>query len=261
MRAQDYEPPKLTLGVVGLIGIIIPILLGYFLVTGLGTNPSYTFPGGATSSTATTSALSGVTSISIPSGAGSPAGAPGYLPDEVTVVIGVNSTVTWTNDDTAGPGIPHTVTALNTTAGAPVFDSGNLPAGQSFTYNFTQPGTYEYKCNYHAWMTGTVVVKAGAPSAKVSIPTGASSPNAAPGYAPDKITVIIGVNNTVAWTNNDSVDHTVTSVSVPTGATSFDSGIMAAGATFTQTFTVPGTYQYHCSLHSWMTGTVTVKSG
>jgi len=105
------------------------------------------------------------------------------------------------------------------------------------------------------------VVKAGAPSLKVSIPSGASSPSNAPGYAPDNITLIIGVNNTVTWTNNDSVDHTVTSTSVPTGATSFDSGIMAAGATFTQTFTLPGTYQYHCSLHSWMKATVTVKSG
>lgn len=93
--------------------------------------------------------------------------------------------------------------------------------------------------------------------------------NNAPGYSPDSVTVVIGVNNTVTWTNDDSVDHTVTSVSVPAGATAFDSGLLSPGAgmpwqtpkgeNFTQTFTVPGTYQYHCTQHAWMTGTVVVK--
>jgi plastocyanin len=97
----------------------------------------------------------------------------------------------------------------------------------------------------------------------VSIPAGAGAgASAAPGYAPDNVTVVIGVNNTVEWTNNDTqnggTDHTVTSTSVPSGAKSFDSGIMAEGATFTQTFTVPGTYEYHCTIHSWMTGSVVV---
>ncbi len=94
--------------------------------------------------------------------------------------------------------------------------------------------------------------------------------NNAPGYSPDSITVVIGVNNTVSWTNDDSVDHSVTSVSVPVGATAFDSGLLSPGAgmpwqtpkgeNFTQTFTVPGTYEYHCTQHAWMTGTVVVKA-
>jgi plastocyanin len=66
----------------------------------------------------------------------------------------------------------------------------------------------------------------------------------------------------VTWVNNDgSVHHTVTSTSVPSGATSFNSGDMAGGATFTYTFTVPGVYQYDCVYHPWMTGTVTVVAG
>jgi hypothetical protein len=78
------------------------------------------------------------------------------------------------------------------------------------------------------------------------------------------------VNNTVTWTNYDPAQHTVTSSSVPAGAASFDSGTLAAatiavmnpksGGTFTETFTVPGTYQFHCNFHSWMTGTVVVKA-
>ncbi len=36
---------------------------------------------------------------------------------------------------------------------------------------------------------------------------------------------------------------------------------MKAGDTYMFTFTVPGTYQYSCQYHSWMTGTVTVVQG
>ena len=64
----------------------------------------------------------------------------------------------------------------------------------------------------------------------VKIPGGAGiGPVAAPGYSPDSITVVIGMNNTVTWTNDDSTGHTVTSSSVPTGATTFDSGLFPTG--------------------------------
>ncbi len=173
MQTQDYAPPKLTLGVLGIVAILIPILVGYFLVSGMASSTGYSFPGGATSTAATSSsgAASGAT-ISIPSGAGSgPSAAPGFAPANAVVYIGQNATVTWTNNDS----VPHTVTSLNMTGGAPVFDSGNLNAGQSFTFNFTQPGTYQYKCNYHAWMMATIVVKQGTAAVNVSIPSGAGS--------------------------------------------------------------------------------------
>jgi len=70
----------------------------------------------------------------------------------VTVVIGVNNTVTWVNNDSA----PHTVTADDGS-----FDSGNIAPAGTFTFTFTRPGTYEYYCAYHNWMLGTVIVKAG----------------------------------------------------------------------------------------------------
>jgi len=85
----------------------------------------------------------------------------------------------------------------------------------------------------------------------VSIIPGASS--YATGYAPDNITVVIGVNNTVVWTNNDNEPHTVTAVDG-----TFNSGNMDPGATFTYTFTDPGTYTYTCTYHPWMHGYVTV---
>ena len=80
------------------------------------------------------------------------------------------------------------------------------------------------------------------------------------GFSPDTVTVVIGVNNTVYWTNEDAGAHTVTSDT----AGLFDSGtsgpLTTQGGTFQFTFTTPGTYTYHCSFHSWMQGTVIVKT-
>jgi len=87
---------------------------------------------------------------------------------------------------------------------------------------------------------------------------GASNPANAPGFAPDTVTVVMGVNNTVTWTNNDVAAHTVTSVA---GNGTISSSNMNPNATFTYTFTAPGTYHYYCLYHSWMTGTVVVKAG
>jgi plastocyanin len=35
---------------------------------------------------------------------------------------------------------------------------------------------------------------------------------------------------------------------------------MSPGATFTTTFTTPGTFAYHCNIHPFMHGTVIVTS-
>ena len=93
----------------------------------------------------------------------------------------------------------------------------------------------------------------------VSIVNGASG-NQSLGFSPKTITVVIGVNNTVTWTNNDISLHTVTCINPPTGAQQFNSGFLHSGQTFTMTFTVPGTYTYFCQIHSWMIATIIVKS-
>jgi plastocyanin len=52
----------------------------------------------------------------------------------------------------------------------------------------------------------------------------------------------------------------VTSVQVPGGVQSFDSTNMNKGDIFKVTLTIPGTYLYHCTYHSWMKGTIIVKA-
>lgn len=100
-------------------------------------------------STGTSSSVSPV-HVSIIAGAGTNTSSLGYSPSTITVVIGVNNTIVWTNED----GMPHTVTEVNK-----IFDSGNMNSGDSFTYTFSVPGTYLYYCAYHIWMKGTVIVK------------------------------------------------------------------------------------------------------
>ena len=76
-----------------------------------------------------------------------------FAPADLTVAVG--DTVTWTNDD----GAAHTATA---TGGA--FDSGNLEPGEAFSFTFASAGEYPYLCTYHPEMTGTISVRAAAPS-------------------------------------------------------------------------------------------------
>jgi len=74
-----------------------------------------------------------------------------YSPQNVTVVIGVNNTVTWDSHSISY----DTVTALDGS-----FDSGSISPGHLFTYTFTKPGSYAYTCVYHPWMVGNVKVVA-----------------------------------------------------------------------------------------------------
>lgn len=63
----------------------------------------------------------------------------------------------------------------------------------------------------------------------------------------------------VTWNNKDTSSHTVTSGTRPTKDGTFDSGQVAGNATFSFTFANAGTFQYFCSNHSGMQGTITVK--
>ena len=74
-------------------------------------------------------------------------------------------------------------------------------------------------------------------------------------FSPSQITVNKG--DTVTWTNNDSTTHTVTDDLSNVGGPS--SGDIAPGSTYSFTFTKSGSFQYHCSIHPSMRGTIVVK--
>ena len=85
----------------------------------------------------------------------------------------------------------------------------------------------------------------------VSIAPGAADPNNDQSFVPQFISMPI--QSTVYWTNDDSIQHTVTS-----DEGLFDSGPISPGDTFDNIFDSPGESGYHCAIHPWMTGSVMV---
>ena len=75
-------------------------------------------------------------------------------------------------------------------------------------------------------------------------------------YLPPSYSAMAG--EPVTWTNNDSAFHTVTSGTPDAPLDSFDSGFMDPYESYTLSFEEPGTYEYYCTLHPWMLGTVNV---
>lgn len=71
-------------------------------------------------------------------------------------------------------------------------------------------------------------------------------------FTPATITVTAGT--TVTWNNNDNITHTVTA-----DDDSFDSGNIGTGSSFTRTFSIAGTYPYHCTIHPSMKATIVVR--
>ncbi|CAN5667260.1 hypothetical protein BH20ACT23_BH20ACT23_22880 [soil metagenome] len=89
-------------------------------------------------------------------------------------------------------------------------------------------------------------------------------------FVPADIEVAVGTE--VKWSNEDTVDHTVTSgvqreqgvpgVEEDTDARPdgmFDEDLPEEGDTFAFTFDEPGTYAYYCDVHASMTGEITVE--
>jgi plastocyanin len=72
----------------------------------------------------------------------------------------------------------------------------------------------------------------------------------------------INIGDTVAWKNDDTTLHTVTSGSTsidPDTGKEFDSSFISAGNAFNHRFDRAGTFPYYCSLHPIKTGVIIVS--
>lgn len=72
-----------------------------------------------------------------------------FSPANITITKG--TTVTWTNNDTT----VHTIVETDGKNGP---NSNSVNPGDSYTFTFSQAGTYKYHCSIHPEMTGTVTV-------------------------------------------------------------------------------------------------------
>jgi plastocyanin len=179
----------------------------------------------------------------------------GYDPAIITVPRGTQ--VTWTNTDN----VSHTVTS--TTGNF----SSSLSSGQTYSYWFGTPGSYNYSDSYNPNMSGTVVVTTGGTPGEITPTETATSVSTTTGTSPTVATVngvkitsagydpaIISVKKgtVVTWTNTDNVTHTIIS---KTGA--FNSSLVS-GKTYSYTFSTTGSYDYGDPSYPKMSGTVIV---
>lgn len=140
-----------TMGVFGLIALIVLLLIGAGIIVvrrnSSANSPIVTIiptptPTAVTTPTptATPNPTQGtsVSNVSIKNFAFSPA----------TLTVPAGTTVIWTNNDT----VDHSVNAAT-------FNSQVLHPGDTFSYTFTQAGTYPYTCGIHPNMTGQIIVR------------------------------------------------------------------------------------------------------
>ena len=65
----------------------------------------------------------------------------------------------------------------------------------------------------------------------------------------------INAGDTIVWTNQDSVSHTVTSDS----GSELNSNYLSKSQSYSHTFMQAGTFNYHCTPHPYMKGKVIVN--
>jgi plastocyanin len=105
-----------------------------------------------------------------------------------------------------------------------------------------------------------------------SSPPSSPTPSPSPGAAAVTATIPMGARNLttnafganplavsrgtrVTWMNSDTIAHTATS----NDRTTWDSGLIAPGGSFSRSFDTAGTFGYFCTLHPGMVGTVIVQ--
>lgn len=162
------------------------------------------------------------------------------------------------NNGVGGVAVAWTVTAGDGVLAAPTSQSN---AGGVATNSLTLPAA-----------PGTVTVEAaatgltGSPAAITATAVAGGGGGGGGGstvtvgnnfFQPASITVPPGTTVTWQWTNTGAVPHNVTS----TGSPSFPSSatLTGTGQTYQHRFETSGTYQYQCTIHPEMQGTVVVQ--
>ena len=102
-----------------------------------------------------------------------------------------------------------------------------------------------------------------APAATDAAPAATDAAPAAAGDTPVDIrdfafnpnAIEVAAGSTITWTNQDAVPHTATGVDRAV----LQSGTIQPGASFTQEFDTPGTFDFFCEFHGNMKGQIVVK--
>ena len=140
-----------------------------------------------------------------------------------------------------------------------LFGTGSVVSADIGFYDdiFTD-GVYEYYDDLNELLTGKIMISKSINS--INIPSGKTSLTCADSYSCYGTFVAqVDVGEEVTWRNLDTTNHSVTSGTPDNGPNGhFDSGILGTYSYFWNTFDIPGTYDYYCTLHHWMQGKIIV---
>jgi nitrite reductase (NO-forming) len=177
-----------ALGYINVIGAPNPAIFSSIKNATITTNTTTSMSMSMSETASTSSSATNTTTVLIVNYA--------YVPGDLTVPVG--TTVTWINQDAVG----HTVTEGNPNSpkqpALRAFDSSGeavngkvalIGPGESWSYTFTTPGTYEYYCIVHPYMIAHIMVTS---------PTGSSAAQG-PGYGElTNFTITLGGREIVA---------------------------------------------------------------
>jgi plastocyanin len=127
----------------GIVLVCVLALAGTGLVVA-ATHEAFAANGTAQTSTSQNKPVFGITHVYVVNDAFTPA----------CIQVPLGTTVTWTDGDT----VPHNVTLSPVVIpSSDNWESGLFYPGQSFSYTFTSPGTFQYYCQEHRGMIGEVI--------------------------------------------------------------------------------------------------------
>lgn len=155
--------------------------------------------------------------------------------------------------------------AVATLALATACGSSSHPAAAASASTGIAPGSGQSLAGAPgATATGPLTDASSMPSMTMPTATASTGAPAAPvagnavsimGFAFSPASLTVKAGTTVTWTNKDSDAHTVTSQG---SGGPLASAALSTGQSYSFTFTKPGTYSYLCTIHPFMTATVTV---
>lgn len=154
------------------------------------------------------------------------------------------------------PNTPHTLSIQVTNTNTATLQGLSVGSAQRrYGFEFTIPITLARFFGRNGAPSGAAA-PAQTPTPSAEIPAGGKVEQAGMrgmAFTPNRIEIEAGT--TVTWKNNDPLAHTVTAAD-----RSFDSGLIQPGASWSYTFTRPGTYDFSCTPHPFMKGLVVVKA-
>lgn len=172
----------------------------------------------------------------------------------------VTGKVTASGSGVGGAQVSLPGAATQTTNAAGQFTFENVAAG-SYTLTVALPAGYALATGEATTKPATIT---NGQTATVNWTVSRTSPVEtrdvdlqASSFSPSDVTVTRG--STIHWVNRTATTHTITPSEAGQAGIWAAQNISGVGTDFSHTFSTAGTYDYHCTIHAGMSGTIRVQ--